>query len=159
MRQFFGKYRGKVTSNVDPQGRGRAQVSVPAVMGEGRLSWAEQCAPYGFYAVPDVGTSVWVEFEAGDPDYPILAGTFLDIGGAPAPPGPLVKVWKTGAVTMTLSDVPGKGGLKIEVGAPAVAVPMTLSMSATGIELSIGKSSVKLSAAQVSINEPALVVM
>jgi len=158
MRQFHGKYRGKVTANLDPLKRGRVQVSVPAVMGDGQLSWAEPCAPYGFYAVPAVGTSVWVEFETGDPDYPILAGMFWEAGQTPHPL-PQVKVWQTDAVTVTLSDIPAEGGLTIEVGEPAVPVPMKLSMTAAGIKLSIGKASVLLDPAAVSINGKALVVM
>ena len=81
MTAFFGKYRGTVVNNLDPMQRGRVQVSVPAVLGSGRLSWAEPCVPYagdqvGLFAVPPVGANVWVEFEAGDPDHPILAGCF-----------------------------------------------------------------------------------
>ena len=81
MSEFYGKYRGKVENNVDPLQQGRVQVTVPAVLGDGRLSWAMPCAPYagsqvGFFAVPPVGANVWVEFEAGDPDYPIWSGCF-----------------------------------------------------------------------------------
>ena len=68
--------------------RGRVQVAVPAVLGSGRLSWAEACVPYagdqvGLFAVPPVGANVWVEFEAGDPDHPILAGCFWGAGSGP----------------------------------------------------------------------------
>ena len=45
MSQFFGKYRGSVANNIDPQMMGRLQVSVPAVLGEGSLSWAMPCVP------------------------------------------------------------------------------------------------------------------
>lgn len=77
--QFFGKYRGKVENNIDPMMMGRVQVSVPAVLGDGGLSWAMPCAPYagsgvGFFAIPPTGANVWVEFEGGDPDYPIWSG-------------------------------------------------------------------------------------
>lgn len=73
---FFGKYRGKVESNLDAFQQGRVQVSCPAVLGDGSLSWAMPCAPYagsgvGFFAVPPNGANVWVEFEGGDPDYQI----------------------------------------------------------------------------------------
>ena len=47
MTQYFGKYRGKVESSLDPLNIGRIQVSVPAVLGEGRLSWAMPCAASG----------------------------------------------------------------------------------------------------------------
>jgi hypothetical protein len=165
MPQYFGKYRGQVANNVDPLMRGRVQVSVPAVLGDGRLSWAEPCVPYagsgvGLFAVPPVGANVWVEFEAGDPDRPILAGCFWGTGEAPASPAvPQVKVWKTDAISLTLSDLPGAGGLTIEVGAPAAAVPMKIACTASGIKLSIGSSSVQLSPASVSINNGALEVV
>lgn len=78
--RFFGKYRGVVQDNQDPAGRGRLQVRVPAVMG-GEAVWALPCVPYagqnmGLYTMPEPGTGVWVEFEAGDPSYPIWAGCF-----------------------------------------------------------------------------------
>src|SRR5215218_2128354 len=118
MTQFFGKYRGKVENNVDPLQQGRVQVSVPAVLGEGRLSWAMPCSPYagsgvGFFAVPPVGANVWVEFEAGDPNSPILAGCFWGLGEPPAMPAlPTTKMLKTDSVTLTLGDLPGPlGGL------------------------------------------------
>ncbi|MEW2051331.1 phage baseplate assembly protein V [Streptomyces sp. NPDC005476] len=165
MKRFYGKYRGKVTCNTDPLMRGRVQVSVPAVLGKGRLSWAEPCVPYagpgvGFFAVPPEGANVWVEFEAGDPDYPILGGCFWATGEAPADPAvPQVKVWKTDAVSITCSDLPGQGGLTIAVGPPVSALPMKITSTAEGIELSLGASSIKLSATTVSVNKGALEVM
>ena len=143
--------------------RGRVQVAVPAVLGDGRLSWAEACVPYagdqvGLFAVPPVGANVWVEFEGGDPDHPILAGCFWAQGQVPGTGLPTTKVLKTDGVTITLEDLPGGGGLTIEVGSPAVSVPMTVACTADGIELSIGASKVLLSAASVSINDGALEV-
>jgi hypothetical protein len=161
---YYGKYRGTVVDNTDPLQRGRLSVLVPAVLGS-EESWAMPCVPYagadvGFHALPDVGTSVWVEFEAGDPDHPILAGCFWGAGEAPASPAvPQVKTWKTDAISVTLSDVPGAGGLTIEVGPPAAAVSMKIACTAGGIELSIGSSSVKLSPASVSVNNGALEVI
>ena len=72
-KKFFGKYRGKVENNIDPLQQGRLQVSCPAVFGEGTLAWAMPCVPFGgsgvgFFALPPVGTNLWVELEAGDPD-------------------------------------------------------------------------------------------
>ena len=79
MTAYFGKYRGKVENNVDPSQLGRLQVSVPAVLGSGQNSWAMPCTPYagssvGWFALPPVNSDVWVEFEQGDPDYPIWSG-------------------------------------------------------------------------------------
>lgn len=164
MTQFFGKYRGTVTNSIDPLMQGRVQVSVPAVLGQGRLSWAIPCVPYagdgvGLFAVPPVGANVWVEFEGGDPASPILAGCFWGPGQAPGTGLPTTKVWKTDSLTITLEELPGAGGITIEAQPPATAMPMTVSLTSAGIELSVGASKILLSAASVSVNNGALEVM
>ena len=165
MSQFFGKYKGKVENNLDPMQMGRVQVSVPAVLGEGRLSWAMPCAPFagsgvGFFAVPPVGANVWVEFEGGDTDFPIWTGCFWGTGEVPAAPALAeMKVIKTGSITLTLSDLPGAGGFTLEVNPPAVATPLKLVFNSSGIELSNGAASVKLTPASVSVNNGALEVI
>jgi hypothetical protein len=165
MPQFFGKYRGKVENNLDPMQLGRLQVSVPAVLGEGRLSWAMPCVPFagsgvGFFAIPPTGANVWVEFEAGNPDYPIWSGCFWGVGEVPALPAVAqMKVIKTDTITLTLSDLPGIGGVKLEVNPPAVATPLKLVFDVSGIEISNGAASVKLTPASVSVNNGALEVI
>jgi hypothetical protein len=165
MKQFFGKYRGKVENNLDPRQIGRVQVSVPAVYGEGRLSWAMPCVPYagagvGFFTVPPTGANVWVEFEEGDPDYPIWSGCFWGEGEAPAQPAaPMIKMLKTEGITLELNDTPGGGGFTLEVGPPVGPTPLKLVCNAAGIELSNGNASVKLTPASVSLNGGALEVI
>lgn len=165
MKQFFGKYRGQVENNVDPQQMGRIQVSVPAVLGEGSLSWAMPCVPFagpgvGLFTVPPNGANVWVEFEGGDPDYPIWSGCFWGLGEAPALPALAeMKVLKTDGITMTLSDLPGVGGFTLEVNPPAVPIPVKLVCDASGVELTHGAASIKLTPASVSINNGALEVI
>jgi uncharacterized protein involved in type VI secretion and phage assembly len=163
--QFFGKYRGKVEGNLDPLEQGRLQVSVPAVLGDGRLSWAMPCAPFagpgvGLFTIPPTGANVWVEFEAGDPDYPIWSGCFWAKGDVPASPALAgTKVLKTDSVRVELNDLSGKGGLTIEVSPPAVTSTLKLVMDSSGIELSNGANTVKLSTSSVSVNNGALEVM
>jgi hypothetical protein len=165
MSQFFGKYRGKVANNIDPMQLGRVQVSVPAVLGEGSLSWAMPCAPYGgpgvgFFTVPPVGANIWVEFEGGDSDYPIWSGCFWGVGEVPAHPAlPQMKVWKTDGITLTLSDIPGAGGFTVEVGPPVVPIPLKMVFNAAGIEITNSAASVKLTPASVSLNNGALEVI
>ncbi len=160
MPQFFGKYRGTVANNVDPQQMGRLQVSVPAVLGEGRLSWAMPCVPYagpgvGFFTIPPAGASVWVEFEGGDPDYPIWSGCFWGIGEAPAKPAvEPMKVLKTDTATITIEDVPGAGGITIET-----ALGARIRIGPRGIEIDNGMGGrIELTGPQVSINDGALEV-
>jgi hypothetical protein len=62
-------------------------------------------------------------------------------------------------VTITMSDLPGAGGLTIEVSPPAVATPLKIALSASGIELTNGSASVKLTPASVSLNNGALEVI
>src|SRR2546427_8910909 len=76
---FYGKYRGIVTDIDDPLMIGRVKARVPDVMGDHEIGWAMPCAPFGgsgmgFFALPKVGAGVWMEFECGDPEYPIWSG-------------------------------------------------------------------------------------
>jgi hypothetical protein len=162
----YGKYRGKVENNIDVMMQGRVQVSAPAVLGDGTMAWAMPCAPYGgpgvgFWAVPPVGANVWVEFEGGDTDYPIYSGCFWGLGESPSstPIVPQMKVLKTDGITIQMNDLPGIGGLTIEVSPPLVATPLKLAFSAAGIELTNGASSVKLTPVTVSLNNGALEVI
>jgi hypothetical protein len=155
---YYGKYRGKVENNLDPLMQGRVQISCPAVLGDGQLSWAMPSSPYagngvGFFMVPPVGANVWVEFEGGDPDYPIVGGCFWGTGEAPAKPTVAeMKVIKTGSATITLNDLPGAGGVTIEMNG------MKISMTVTGIEIDGQGATVKLSGSRISINNGALEV-
>jgi hypothetical protein len=165
LQKFYGKYRGKVSNNLDPLQMGRLQVTVPEVLGDGRLSWALPCAPFagpgvGFFALPPVAANVWVEFEGGDPDFPIWAGCFWDPGQTPAKPAiPQMVVLKTLGITLQLSDIPGGGGLTIEVNPPAVAIPLKMTFTSAGIEIRNGKNSVKLTPVSVNVNDGALEVI
>lgn len=171
MTQYYGKYRGTVINNIDPQLMGRLQVSVPAILGEGQLSWAMPCVPYagagvGFFVIPPTGANVWVEFEGGNPDYPIWTGCFWGIGETPVPGGnvptpgvPQIKVIKTDSVCLTLSDAPGAGGFILEVAPPAVAMAITLTCDSKGIELTNGIAKISLVGPQISLNDGALDVI
>lgn len=79
--KFYGKYRGTVVNNIDPLQIGRIMVIVPDVLNVTPGSWALPCVPVagiqmGMFTVPPPGAGVWVEFEQGDPDFPIWVGCF-----------------------------------------------------------------------------------
>jgi Type VI secretion system/phage-baseplate injector OB domain len=142
--RFFGKYRGLVTDNQDPTGRGQLKVIVPAVMGDEEI-WAMPCVPYagnnmGLYAVPEPETGVWVEFEAGDPLYPIWVGCFWADGQAPknergteaSPPLKIIRSQKGLMITLddeeqviTMSDKDGDNLITIQVERGQVTVKGT----------------------------------
>lgn len=81
-QRYYGKYRGFVVDNQDPQTRGRVKVKVPSVLGEQNTGWALPCSPFGgladqgLFTVPEVDSQVWVEFEEGNIDHPIWVGVF-----------------------------------------------------------------------------------
>ncbi|MGW4891781.1 phage baseplate assembly protein V [Kitasatospora sp. NPDC004240] len=132
--RFYGKYRGKVTDVDDPLKAGRLKATVPEVLGEVETGWALPCTPYagrrsGLYAVPPVGSPLWVEFEAGDPSRPVWAGCWwgpLEAPGAPTAPLPsparreltsesgLTVALDDDGHTLTLSDATGQNLLEIK---------------------------------------------
>jgi uncharacterized protein involved in type VI secretion and phage assembly len=167
-KRFYGKFRGTVVNNIDPMQIGRILVSVPDVLGPIPTSWAMPCVPIagkqmGTYFVPQIGAGVWVEFEQGNPDYPIWVGGYwglvaevpvLALAGNPASPS---IVLQTGLQnTVTISDLPGPTGgimLKSTTGA-------TLIVNDTGIYIQNGKgASLVMVGPSVTINNGALTII
>ncbi len=156
---FFGKYRGQVVDNTDPTQRGRIKVKVPAVLGDLEV-WAMPCTLYagagvGVYWMPEPGAGVWVEFEAGNPSFPIWAGQFWsdnelpqDQNGAQATPDVKIVRSKEGLMVMlndddqviAVSDSSGSNLLKIEVAGGQITVQATTKVvvEAPQIELVMG---------------------
>ena len=71
-----GRYRALVADNVDPMEEHRLNVKIPEVLGDDTTAWAKAAPDLAAAesAVPDIGTEVWIEFESGDPNYPIWVG-------------------------------------------------------------------------------------
>ena len=99
--RYYGKYRGQVTDNSDPNNLGRVKANVPRLLGDEECGWALPAFAYGgaseqgLFAVPDVGAGVWIEFEGGDLSYPIWSGTWFTSGDIPESAQPSKKVLKT----------------------------------------------------------------
>lgn len=75
--KWYGKYKGIVAENKDPENLGRIVPIVPSILGEERLPWALPCFPTsGYFKVPDIGESVWIEFEGGYLENPIWSGVW-----------------------------------------------------------------------------------
>lgn len=162
---FFGKYRGAVENPLDPQGLGRVQVSVPDVLGTGTLAWAMPCFPgagpgVGFFAIPPRGAKCWVEFERGDPDYPIWSGGYWVMGDTPVPPGPmqmLTRVWAGDNFRLEVLDIPGAAMLTLTLS--TATGDAVLTAGPEGMELKAGAGSIKLALDGVSINGSNLKVL
>ena len=118
-QKFYGKYRGTVINNVDPERRGRLQVSVTDVSPIPSTTWALPCFPWagpqmGMYFIPPIGAGVWVEFEQGNPDYPIWVGCWwgstpevpTTASGQTTPGTPVAVVQSLSQGSLVISDVP-----------------------------------------------------
>ena len=81
-KRYYGKFRGFVADNQDPETRGRLKITVPSVLGESITGWALPCSPFGglanqgLFMIPEVDSQLWVEFEEGNLNSPIWVGVF-----------------------------------------------------------------------------------
>jgi hypothetical protein len=170
-RQYFGKYRGTVVNNIDPEMRGRILAMVPDVLGPVPSTWCEPCVPLagptgppmGTYFVPPIGAGVWIEFEGGDPSYPIFAGCRFGSGAdvptlalAGLPVSPSIVLQTGGQNTVVISDLPGPtGGIMLKS-----ATGATLIVNDTGIYIQNGKGAMlTMVGPTVTVNNGALVVV
>lgn len=166
--KFYGKYRGLVLNNIDPMQMGRLMVQVPDVGGPMPGTWAMPCVPVagiqnGMFALPMIGSGVWIEYEQGDMDHPIWVGCFW--GSAAEVPAlarltpPVMQ-----AITLqtplqnglTISDLPGPtGGIMLKS-----ATGATLIVNDTGIYIQNGKgASLTMLGPTVNINAGALTIV
>lgn len=164
---FYGKYRGVVVNNVDPMQIGRIQAIVPDVSAI-PSSWAMPCLPWagintGVFTVPPPGAGVWIEYERGDPDYPIWVGGYwgtaaeVPVMARAVPPAvPGITIQTTLKNGLTISDVPGPtGGILIQTTTGAM-----ISVSDVGILISNGKGAViNMTGPTVDVNLGALTVI
>jgi hypothetical protein len=145
MDKHYGKFRGIVVDNADPNNQGRLKAQVPAVLQNVPTGWAYPAAPYagpgvGIWTVPPVGAGVWIEFEAGDVANPIWTGCWWagdqrpeDQNGTRAVPslkiirseqGLMVSLDDDGQ-TISLSDSSGQSFLEIKVQEGTVTIQGT----------------------------------
>ena len=167
-QKYYGKYRGTVLNNIDPMQIGRLMVQVPDVGGLIPSSWAMPCftitgKQMGANIIPQIGTGVWVEFEQGNPDYPIWSGCWyglvaevpaLALAGNPASPSIVLQTSLQNS--LIISDLPGPTGgimLKSTTGA-------TLIVNDTGIYIQNGKGAMlTMIGPTVTINNGAITVI
>lgn len=164
--KFYGKYRATVLNNVDPQFQGRIQVQLGDRYGLFPSTWAMPSFPFAgksaaMVALPQVGSMVWIEFEAGDADYPIWSGAFWpDPGGFPplalaaaTPVTPNIYFQTSTGTSVTLSDNPAQ-----QVLIKTVAGAMIM-IGAAGITISNGQgASIAMVGPSVVINNGALTI-
>lgn len=157
--RYFGKYRGIVTDNNDPDKLGRIRAKVPRLLGDEETGWALPAFPYGgaaeqgFFALPEQDAGVWIEFEGGDLSYPIWSGTWYTSGAIPESATPAQKIIKT------------KSGHKIVFDDDAGSLEMTdsngnsIKMDSNGIVITSGSNTIEMTSSGVSVNKGALEVV
>ena len=170
--KYYGKYRGTVVNNIDPEQRARIIAIVPATGTLVPSSWALPCVPIagkleGIFVVPQIGSRVWIEFEGGDLDKPIWSGGFWGLAAEvptfalapPAiPPGQNIAIQTTGQNLVLISDsapTPVTGGIVLKSTTGAMIV-----VNDSGIYISNGKgASIMMVGPTVTINNGALTVI
>ncbi|HEY0130453.1 MAG TPA: phage baseplate assembly protein V [Allosphingosinicella sp.] len=163
---YFGKYRATVLNNTDPMFQGRVQVQLGDRYGLFPSTWALPAFPMAgkgcaVVALPQIGSMVWVEFEAGDTDYPIWTGAFWPNSGsypplalaAATPATPNILLQTSTGTSVTLSDNPAQNVMiKTTTGA-------TVMIGAAGITISNGQgASIAMTGPSVIINNGALTI-
>ena len=157
MGKYFGKYRGKVIDNQDPRRLGRLKVVVPEVGGDDLPMWALPCVPYagkgvGLWALPSIGSAVWVEFEGGEPDYPIVAGGFWLEGQVPAMAGsPDVVGLFSPAGSLFFSGRASETKTTLTFGTPGNEANASISATIKDITISINNTEITISHDRVDI--------
>ena len=164
--KYYGKYRATVLNNLDPENRGRVMVQLADRFGLFPSTWAlpsfqMAAIQAGLVTIPPIHATVWIEFEAGDPDYPIWSGGFYEspaemplmvmAGATPATPNIVMQT--VGQVTLMLSDNPAMNVLiKTLTGA-------MISVGEAGILISNGKgATISMIGPSVIVNGGALTV-
>ena len=94
-KKYWGKYRGTVFNNIDPEFRGRIQAMVADVSALLPTSWALPCVPMatlqgGVFVMPRIGDGVWMLTTVGqnavvvsDTPIPPMMGPGVMLMGGP----------------------------------------------------------------------------
>jgi uncharacterized protein involved in type VI secretion and phage assembly len=147
---------------------GRILAIVPDVGGITPSTWAMPAVPIagkqmGTFMVPQIGSGVWIQFEAGDADRPVWTGGWwgnpaevpaLALTGVPGDSNIVLQSTLQNAIV--ISDLPGPlGGIMLKSTTGA-----TIIVNDTGIYIQNGKgASIVMAGPTVTINNGALVVV
>lgn len=177
-RNYFGKYRGCVVDVDDPDHLGRLRARVPSLFGDEELDWALPCLPVaadqaGFLAVPPVASWVWIEFEQGDPSFPIWTGCLWTKddklpGDKLLVPGKSLALVTPGGHSLVLKDgddggivLRSSGGVQLEITDKGITLKkdqVKIQLDAS-ITLDTGAlCKIKLDSSKVDVNDGALEV-
>jgi hypothetical protein len=128
------------------------------------------CVPFAFlqmglFVLPPTGAGVWIEFEQGDPDYPIWSGGWWGEGQIPilqandmATPATPNVVIQNGINTILMYGTPA--GIILSAGPHMSPATPKIEITVASIKLSIGPTiGIEITPAGVRINNGALMVL
>lgn len=167
-RKYCGLYRGTVFDNADPLRMGRIQVIVPDVSNTIPTSWAMPCVSVagqqmGIFVLPPKGAGVWVQFEQGDPDFPVWIGGFWG-SAAELPPeaykgSSSIVLQTAGGNSIVISDQDGKGRVELKCKSGASITLDDKKIFLVNDPVNEKKATVTLEGTAVSINNDGLKVL
>lgn len=130
---WYSSYRGVVISNEDPAKKGRIVASCAPVSGDDPLGgwvvpkYGPAGAGHGIFHAPEEGDGVWIEFEHGNPAFPMYVGGWWaqedddgTLGDLETPEDgqlnpPTTRTWTTPAGhAISFNDKPGEYAVKIQ---------------------------------------------
>lgn len=86
--KFYQTYEGKVENNIDPEQKGRVQISIHSLgwITQDLWIWAEpEFANRGSFIVPAIGDEIKIYFQDADPEKPVYRGYFYYLNENPIP--------------------------------------------------------------------------
>ncbi|MFN9371775.1 MAG: phage baseplate assembly protein V [Planctomycetaceae bacterium] len=150
-KKLFGVYLGRVISQLDELGLGRVQIQVGVIdsldpMPMARVATLMAGIAHGAYFLPNIGDTVLVSFESGDPRCPIVIGSLWSADAPPPLYSPLPQVRALRSPLgnqLVFDELKGtttiQGGVTPPAAVPApalsVGVPyQTLELGPTGVQ-------------------------
>ncbi|WP_437326031.1 phage baseplate assembly protein V [Sorangium sp. So ce381] len=189
-QRYYGKYAGIVMDNAAQGGgahRGQIKVRVPGILEEEPGGGADRpievvAAPSflpGFFFIPEAEAPVWVEFVAGDINFPIWTGVFYpndappnDSGGsAPdehkkiirTPSGQVIHLDDTsGSEKLVIKDEKNKNTVTMDASGVKVECEQssgtgTITMDSNGVTIEFGQAKLTLSQSAIELKAGATV--
>ena len=111
--KYYGVYRGFVSDVDDPENLGRIKIKVPQIYQDKEFNyWALPKGIYsgkgiGAFFIPNVGDTIWVEFEGGNCRFPVWSYGWWAKGFTPEGAKPTVKILQTDKHRIELDDSEG----------------------------------------------------
>jgi hypothetical protein len=167
--RYLGKFLATVANNIHPEQMGWIQVSMPDVTGFAPSTWCMPCLPVaglqlGIYAVPMIGSKVFIEFLQGELDHPVWVGCPVEsptdkplLANTVPPPTPSITLQTPLNNGIVISDglgPMGVGGIVLKSATGAM-----IAINDVGITITNGKgATITMTGPTVDINFGALTV-